>query len=137
MIGKKVTASEGSGQVATERRERKSDGHCEGRRVVQLEDPRRHDRMREFNFLGLSIISSARGFSSFLARLSLLPPFYLFSPCPSLISAPGWLSLRYPCERRTIFLAARLFSRYLTTSSKILSGASLSLYSLFRIFYNS
>lgn len=78
MTGKKVAASEGSGQAATERRERKSDGHCEGRRVVQLEDPRRHDRMREFNFLGLSIISSARGFSSFLARLSLSSLFSIF-----------------------------------------------------------
>lgn len=138
MTGKKVTASEGSEQEATKRGKRKSDGHCERRRVVQLEDLRRHDRMREFNFLGLSIISSARDFSSFLARFS--PPslpFHLFSPCPSLILAPGWLSLRYPCERRTIFPAARLFSRYPTTSSKILSDASPPFYSLSRISYNS
>jgi len=45
-------------------------------RVVQLEDPRRHDRMREFNFLGLSIISSARAPSSL--------SFPLPSSCPSL-----------------------------------------------------
>lgn len=57
--------------------------------------------MREFNFLGLSIISSARGPSSFLAR----PPSFTLRP--GLISRlPGRLSLRYPRERRTIFPTA-------------------------------
>lgn len=134
MTEKKVAASEGSEWTATERSERKSDGHCEGRRVVQLEDPRRHDRMREFNFLGLSIISSARGFSSFLARVSplSLSPFFPSFFHPVLASSRLLAGSRFVILANDVpfFQQPRLFSRYPTTSSKILSDASSSLHGL-------
>lgn len=80
-----MAASGGVSKRAEQRVERgKSEGrYSEERRVVQLEDPRRHDRMREFNFLGLSIISSARGPSS--------PPAY-FSLSLRLLSLPSLIS---------------------------------------------
>lgn len=90
-----------SGGVSEQRVERgKSDGrYSEERRVVQLEDPRRHDRMREFNFLGLSIISSARGPSSPPAYFPLFAFFHCFlSSRTSWLAALASLSLRTACH---------------------------------------
>lgn len=119
-------------------RERKSDGHCERRRVVQLEDPRRHDRMREFNFLGLSIISSARGFSSFLARLSPSPfPSFFTLSQPHLGS---WLALASLSLRTTYHFSSS--PSFLPLSNHILKNplrrfALAPRSSLPRISYNS
>lgn len=103
MTEKKVAASEGAAKrEATERRERERAMDCERRRVVQLEDPRRHDRMREFNFLGLSIISSTRGFSSSsLARPA--PPPSL--PLLSIFFHPVLASSRLLAGSRFVILA--------------------------------
>lgn len=111
-----------------EEENRKSDRDSAGRRVVQLEDSRRHDRMREFNFLGLSIISSARGPSSFLTRFL---PCHSFSHLSLIFRCPAWLSLRYPCEWRTIFPASPSFlplsNHILKNSRKCLTAPSCSL----------
>lgn len=83
MTGRKWQQVRGAnGQQLKEERERAMD-IVKGDESFNQKTPRRHDRMREFNFLGLSIISSARGFSSFLALFC--PPLLsiFFHPVPA------------------------------------------------------
>lgn len=75
----------------------KRDGGTRGRGVVQLEDPSWHDRMREFNFFGPSIISSAPGLSQVFSFFYSLLSRSIFSP-------RFWPITRFVIFSRLLFL---------------------------------